>query len=420
VLQTGDESRQAALRILVWQPAESPLRQRIIGQTNDLNVRVVTESQVPVPVQADAQWRESRQLAERHTAQLVTWFDVVAMADRRLLLRIALPRQQRLLERDLGRAASGGERVTVPSVGLEAAAVIVRETVQALLAGESVGTEDPRRFEAFTETRSVTGTQADLEAAAVSDTPNTPSSSTPSSSTPSSSTPSSSTPNPPATSSASTEPLQLPALRPSKTPPAARPQDDVTAGDRQTNQVTLLHHSAFRWHLGAALHLNADGLGPAATSEGLGVRGARDAAAWLEVGVAASANLPVTVKSELGAFRLQRQQLTLDASTPLTHSDWRLSAGFRVGLIAYYRRNLSLLEGVSDRGSATHWVGCIGPEMRLSYPASSRRLRLEAAVGIDIPTRMLEVGYQRPSGFSTATRGWPLQPQVQLGIDIGI
>jgi len=129
------------LRTLVWlEPGSDALVSRIRGQTNDLDVELVLEEGEPLPPGLGDQFRQARKLATRHDAPVTVWFDARGAE---LVVRLALPAKNRLLERELGTARS--------SSTLEAAALVVRESLQAILAGESIGVETTGRFEDLPE-----------------------------------------------------------------------------------------------------------------------------------------------------------------------------------------------------------------------------------------------------------------------------
>lgn len=364
-------------QVVVWQaPDWAPLYSRIRGHTIDLNVRVFAAPEPAIPEDPSAQWRLSRRLCEQYAAELVVWFDPGAIREGRIVLRLALPRQQRLLERELGGLGEAGERAKVPSVALETAAVIVREALQALLMGEVIGTSGYGRFDDVTEFPE----------------------------------------RKPAAAGIAIEPAPR-VNAPPPAPSAAAPA--VTTGTQPNKPTSTPRTQASTWELGAGLQMVADGFGPMGSSEGLLARIAWRSATF-ELGAMASGNLPVNVPSDAGSVRLSRQQFGFIVSLPLSNAVLGISIGLRVGPTRYQRDRLTPSQEATARASATHWLGSAGPLLQLRYPAQNHRFSTDLAIGADVPSHRLEVGYRTASEFVVSKRSWPIQPYLQLGIRIGL
>jgi hypothetical protein len=370
--------------VVVWEAADwEPLGSRIRGHTSDLSVKVLAASEPLVPDATSTQWRLSRKLADRYAAEAVVWFDAGALRERRVVLRLALPRLERLIERDLGGIAGAADRNQVPSVALESAAVIVREALQALLMGEVVGTSGSGRFDDVAESPAPPAPPAVAGAATAVDAPKR-----------------------------ATAP-------PDTAAPAAAAATPVSAGTQPPNTAAPATLSSSRWAVGVGLQLSADGFGASGATEGLLAHLVWRGPAF-ELGAMANGNLPVSVHSEAGSVRLTRQQVSVTAGVPLWKAPLGISVGVRLGPILYRRDQLTPSQDATARASATHWLGSAGPVLTLRFPAQSQRFSANLAVGVDVVSHQVEVGYQSANEFVVVQRSWPMLPWAQLGIAISL
>jgi hypothetical protein len=360
-------------RCVVWQREGTGLYSRIRGHTNDMRIEVFSEESTPIPADVAAQWHLAQAISQRYAAALVTWFDPAALFDGHLVLRIALPREPRRIERNLGPTAGNGEHPVVPSVALEVAAVIVREAAQAVLMAEA----------ATTEARVGSGNQIPPDAPVPRPDP-------------------SSFDSPPVREARSSSLRMSGSVQPR----------------RSSNRRTRQHSAASDWAVGMGPSLTVDGIGQQGVTAGLLARVDRRVA-LVEVGAAAGANLPITVSSEYGVLRLMSGRLTASGNVALWTGSVQASLGLQVGLIVYRRTNLKLEAGVSDRGGSTLLLGVMGPELRLRFPLPVHWLSTELALGGQVPTSVLDVGYEVDGKFRSVTKAWPIQPYIHFGISAG-
>src|SRR5262249_18407479 len=110
------------------------LRDRIAGQTSDLDVELTSVETPPLEPTLGEQLDAAAEWARRTGAQAVVWCDPERAPERGgFMLYVAEPNTSRVLVR-----RTGGERAA-PSADLEAAALIVRLAVRALMRGGVIG-----------------------------------------------------------------------------------------------------------------------------------------------------------------------------------------------------------------------------------------------------------------------------------------
>lgn len=118
--------------VRVGQPGDTAVLQRIIGQTSDLPLTILTVSGSVEPEIAAAR-KESLRLARAHDARALVWFAPVERAEHDAIAVFILdPVAPRLFTARVGRDA--GSR----SAMLEAASLIVRDVLQSLLEGRPI------------------------------------------------------------------------------------------------------------------------------------------------------------------------------------------------------------------------------------------------------------------------------------------
>lgn len=126
----------SAFVVRVGTPTDDALLMRILGQTSDLNLTIERVEERIEP-QVEAARARAVVLANARGARAVVWFQITPGED--ITIFVADPDAHRLLVDHVGRDAGS------PSAMLEAASLIVRDTLRALLEGEPVGrvVEDP-------------------------------------------------------------------------------------------------------------------------------------------------------------------------------------------------------------------------------------------------------------------------------------
>ncbi|AKV02432.1 hypothetical protein AKJ09_09095 [Labilithrix luteola] len=127
-----------AFVVRVGGPSDDALLTRILGQTSDLHL-TIERVEEPVEPQVEAARARAFVLAHAKGARAVVWFTIVPGED--ITIFVVDPEAHRLLVDHVGRDAGSA------SAMLEAASLIVRDVLRALLEGEPVGrvVEDPPR-----------------------------------------------------------------------------------------------------------------------------------------------------------------------------------------------------------------------------------------------------------------------------------
>jgi hypothetical protein len=171
----------ASFRVVVRITSEMSraLSDRIRGQTSDLAIELVTVDTGPLEPTLPGQVGSATTVAQVYDADAVVWFDDIGTSptgEKRLL--VMQTKARRLLLRGVGDpSAPSAKRPPSDSAQLEAAALIVRIAVQAMMQGVMIGVEQarivgepekpppvapppvapPRRFEAGDTTSSLPG-----------------------------------------------------------------------------------------------------------------------------------------------------------------------------------------------------------------------------------------------------------------------
>jgi hypothetical protein len=364
------------LRAVVWLGRGTEgLLDRIQGQTHDLGVDLVVESTEPLPSDRGAQLRVARRLTERLDASVVMWFMPRGVNRNDLLVRIALPRSSRLLERDLGTIDPDANRIGLSSAALEAAALVVRAAIQALLAGTTIGVENVGRFDNASSTKKLD-----------------PASGMPAI----------------ANSPARQEPVEPPRptrLRESR--PLDKPRPAQLSGARA---------AVPGWVFAVRGLLLDDGTTDYAVAECLAIRVGRNESS-VDMFLAGSSCLPRDVANPYGTIRIARQQVVIGSNLFLFRAALWGSVGIHAGVTMYGRRTLSEADGVSGREPQTYTLATAGPELRLQLPASSSHVCAELALGVDFNSRSLQMGYLLP-GYQQVTDIAPIQPYLALGFQV--
>jgi hypothetical protein len=114
------------------------LAQRIQGQASDLEVDIAVVGASGLEPAVDAQLRAADRLAAAHHAQAVIWLDRGTQTTGGWHLYVLYPGRDRVLVRRLGQ---GTHASRADSAVLEEAALVVRATLQALVAGDEIGVE---------------------------------------------------------------------------------------------------------------------------------------------------------------------------------------------------------------------------------------------------------------------------------------
>jgi hypothetical protein len=115
-------------------PDDTELAGRLQGQLSDLPVLLRVSAGPPPGEEAGEQWRAAVEWAEQGAARVVIWFRHEPEA---IVVHVAEPATRRLLVRRVQAEARRGR--TGRSAAAEAAALIVRSALKALVAGSPVG-----------------------------------------------------------------------------------------------------------------------------------------------------------------------------------------------------------------------------------------------------------------------------------------
>jgi hypothetical protein len=118
--------------VRIADPGDQELLERVRGQTNDLDVRLIAESGAPLESGLGEQLEAARRLAAQHDARVVVWF---VREDRALTVFVSEPAAGRVLVRRLERSADQ----LASSAQHEAAALVVRSAMRALAQGGEIG-----------------------------------------------------------------------------------------------------------------------------------------------------------------------------------------------------------------------------------------------------------------------------------------
>jgi hypothetical protein len=324
-------------------------------------------------------------LAEQHGAEVVMWFYAGDGASDRLTVRLALPAEHRLLERDLGGGGSLSGQSAPSSATLEAAALVVREALQLRLAGGAVGDHAPAE--------SFEGKAMGAGVAVTSESVPTPSAKLSHAECPPLPPPCASQLAP--ASSASTAPCQRPLGMAGVAP---------VVPDRPVAQV------------GLAWQVLLDGAGSSGTAEALA---ARAGVRWsrLHLYGSGSISLPREISdTHLGTFSLVRGGLSAGADFILLRGPFEGTLGARVGVVVYDRGRTSPASGITGTGPDLHLLGAVAPELRLRAPVASTRAEIEFAAGADMVPG-LRVGYSNgAANFTPVVKLWSVQPYLMIGL----
>ncbi|WP_434388665.1 hypothetical protein [Melittangium boletus] len=118
----------------VTSPEDEALASRVRGQLSDLPVTLRTEPGPPPGESAQEQWRAALELARAHSARVAIWFQIT---EGEISVHLADPTSQRLLVRSIPVETRRGRAAR--SASAEAAALVVRSALSALLEGIPVG-----------------------------------------------------------------------------------------------------------------------------------------------------------------------------------------------------------------------------------------------------------------------------------------
>jgi len=141
-------ARAASFRVVVriTSEASKALSDRIRGQTSDLSIELVTVDTGPLEPTLPAQVGSASTVAQVYDADAVVWFDDIGTSptgEKRLL--VMQTKAKRLLLRGVGdQGAPSPKRPASESAQLEAASLIVRMAVQAMMQGVMIGVEQAR------------------------------------------------------------------------------------------------------------------------------------------------------------------------------------------------------------------------------------------------------------------------------------
>jgi hypothetical protein len=127
-----EKTRNLPAVVRIADPDDRPLLERVRGQTNDLDVTLLTDSETPLESSLGAQLESARALAESYQARVVVWF---VRDERALTVFVSEPKAGRVLVRRLERSS---EQLAY-SAQHEAAALVVRTAMRALAHGGEIG-----------------------------------------------------------------------------------------------------------------------------------------------------------------------------------------------------------------------------------------------------------------------------------------
>lgn len=366
----AQERRAQERRTVVWlQPNDEVFLERIEGQTNDLAVELVEAREILPPDRA-GQLRAARHLAERHRARAVVWMSgtvepVDEGAQPVWVLCVALPGEDRLLERQLGGGAAPG------SATLEAAALVVRESLQAMAVGETVGSPAHGRFEDLPE-----GSDQLVPDAG--------------------------------------PPVLVPA------PPSLPTPRVFLVPTQNPGSRAGLHDEG--WEVAAAFGLL---LGPTRKPEGTTgspiseqVLG-RLSHGWPTFdlfGVLAAGLPEQRSHSGFGTFSVIRQHFALGAAGKLSRDPVSAKVGLRAGGALYTRYTTRTVGAVRKEPARVTPAATLGPEVRLSYPGGPTRLRLDLTVAADLVLHGPSIGYEVNGDFEEVRPAPVVEPQIGLGL----
>jgi hypothetical protein len=143
-----DPAHAAQFRVVVRITSEMSraLSDRIRGQTSDLSIELVTVDTGPLEPSLPGQVGSATTVAQVYDADAVVWFDDIGTSptgEKRLL--VMQTKARRLLLREVGdQSAPSPKRPPSESAQLEAASLIVRVAVQAMMQGVMIGVEQAR------------------------------------------------------------------------------------------------------------------------------------------------------------------------------------------------------------------------------------------------------------------------------------
>jgi hypothetical protein len=147
VLCRIDSAHAAQFRVVVRITSEMSraLSDRIRGQTSDLSIELVTVDTGPLESTLPGQVGSATTVAQVYDADAVVWFDDIGTSptgEKRLL--VMQPKAKRLLLREVGDPSAPSSKRPSESAQLEAASLIVRVAVQAMMQGVMIGVEQAR------------------------------------------------------------------------------------------------------------------------------------------------------------------------------------------------------------------------------------------------------------------------------------
>jgi hypothetical protein len=338
-------------RVVVWfdEASEPPLVERIRGQCSDLDLEIILYRSPRVSGDVGA----VTEIAEQRRAAVVVWSSREDPHADRLTVHVADPAHHRLLSREVG---SGGVAEDPSSATLEAAALVIREALRAIAAGEPIGEEAPPA-----------------------------------------------PPPPPAATQTASPPAPVPSSR--SRPMAPAPPVPETA-------------VPMRWQVGMAWESAWDGATPyGQPGPGLSVFLQRGS---LDVGLFATAGIPSRIENDHGAVRLSRHAagawLGLVGAPGARAS---VAVGLRLGLLGYYR-STEETAGVAAAAPSLKVYALLGPELRLGYRPTPADVRLVLSGGLDLAPRAPEIGYEVGGQVEPVLSPWHLQPRLGLGAEFGV
>ncbi len=138
--------------VRVTSDASRALSDRIRGQTSDLSIELVTvDTGGPLETGLPSQVGSATSIAQVYSADTVVWFDDLGFGAREDRLLVLQTHARRLLVRGVGDSGGRASKRGSASAELEAAALIVRGAVQAIMEGGVIGVEQSRVVEAEAE-----------------------------------------------------------------------------------------------------------------------------------------------------------------------------------------------------------------------------------------------------------------------------
>lgn len=338
-----------AFIVRVGTPTDDALLTRILGQTSDLNLTIERVEERIEP-QVDVARARAVVLANARGARAVVWFRISPGED--ITIFVADPEAHRLLVDHVGRDAGS------PSAMLEAASLIVRDTLRALLEGEPVGqvVDDP------------------VAAANEEQEPTAP------------------VPAPP-----SAPRRRAPTSRPAPRPEPSRGWQPFTSfGPR-----AVLSHGSPSYALDQRVGL----------SHG-----------HFETGLDLTLGFDDVERDPYASLRLRRHALGAFAGWRVPFGSRMSAAfDFHAGTMLFTRATRPRSTALLPSASSAVFRAFLGPEVRVSWTLGPRWLRASLGAGADVVFAPPEFTYEGVTNCSSCQLAlWPVQPYLTGSLEIGL